>query len=189
METNYKWTNVTHDGVEWEWYQACPEGHIRRNPDFRKNVAKKYYSTFRKQLVNKKTGYTATRLSRVGESKSIAIHRIIGQMFVPNPHGYKELDHIDRDKQNNRADNLRWVTRRENMANIAGKKSLKSIWAYPPGGDYVPLYFECIREAAEWIANFIGEQYFPQGISNVINHPERYPTYKGWGFKVAPAAN
>ena len=188
METNYNWTNITHEGEEWQWYQACPEGHIRRNPDFLKFVKKKDLGKFRKPLVNKKTGYTATRLSKPGRAKSIAIHRIIGEMFVPNPHGYRELDHIDRDKTNNHADNLRWCTRRENMANMDARKSLKPIWALPPGGDFSPLYFECIAEAAEWIQNFTGEKFFAQGISNVLHHPA-YKSYKGWEFKVASAAN
>jgi hypothetical protein len=185
---NYQWANVVHEGEEWEWYQACPEGHIRRNPAFLKNTPKKYKGTFRKQLVNKITGYTATRLSRFDKSKSIAIHRIIGEMFVPNPHGYKELDHIDRDKTNNRADNLRWCTRRENLANMDQSRSCKPIWAYPPGEDSLPLYFGCLAEAAQWIQNFTGERYFVQGISNVLN-VARYTHYKGWKFKVVSAAN
>ena len=181
---NYLWQDIP----EWEWYQACPEGHIRRNPKFLKNVRKKNVGKFRVPLVNKKTGYTATRLSRKGEAKSIAIHRIIGEMFVPNPNGYKELDHIDRDKQNNRADNLRWVTRRENMRNIEGKKAICPIRCYPPDGGK-PLEFECLRDAAAYIAQLIGKQFWPQGISNVLNRPETYPAYKGWRFERLPAEN
>lgn len=184
---NYEWKTVIYDGEEWEWYQACPEGHIRRNPLFMKGVPRTSLHTYRTQLVNKKTGYTHTRLARPGRSKSISIHRIIGETFVPNPEGHTEIDHIDRNKENNRADNLRWVTRRQNMANVEGKKAIKPIWAFPPDGS-TPLYFDCIRDAAAEIAKITGQTYFPQGISNVLNI-EKYTHYKGWKFKLASAVN
>ena len=38
-------------------------------------------------------------------------------MFIPNPDNKPEIDHIDTNKLNNRVDNLRWVTRKENLNN------------------------------------------------------------------------
>ena len=42
-------------------------------------------------------------------------HRLIAETLVKNPNNYLEIDHIDRDKKNNCVDNLRWVSRCENM--------------------------------------------------------------------------
>ena len=43
------------------------------------------------------------------------VHRLVAKAFVPNPHGKKEVNHIDHNKENNKATNLDWVTRRENI--------------------------------------------------------------------------
>lgn len=45
------------------------------------------------------------------------IHRFVAEAFVKNddPDNKRFVDHIDGNKQNNRADNLRWVTYRENV--------------------------------------------------------------------------
>ena len=46
------------------------------------------------------------------------VHRAVALAFVPNPapNVYNCVDHIDGDKMNNRADNLQWVTRVENIS-------------------------------------------------------------------------
>jgi hypothetical protein len=58
--------------------------------------------------LNPKTGYL--------EIASVVIHRIVATAFQGEP-PTKEyvVDHIDTNKQNNRPDNLRWVTRLENV--------------------------------------------------------------------------
>lgn len=45
------------------------------------------------------------------------IHRIIAELFIPNPENKPCVDHIDTNKFNNRVDNLRWVTHKENSNN------------------------------------------------------------------------
>ena len=43
------------------------------------------------------------------------VHRMVAEVLVDNPHGYTEVDHIDRDKLNNCVDNLRWCDRNTNL--------------------------------------------------------------------------
>jgi hypothetical protein len=48
--------------------------------------------------------------------KRAYIHRLVAEAFIPNPYNLSDVDHIDRNKHNNSIDNLRWVSREENMS-------------------------------------------------------------------------
>ena len=55
------------------------------------------------------------------------VHRLVAETFLSNPQGYTEIDHINRDKSDNRACNLRWCTHSENMRNSTMQK-VRSSW-------------------------------------------------------------
>jgi len=58
--------------------------------------------------VNKKRGYM--------HISSIPVHRIVATAFLgPQPSKDHVVDHIDTNRQNNRPENLRWVTKLENI--------------------------------------------------------------------------
>ena len=46
------------------------------------------------------------------------VHRLVAETLIPNPNEYTEIDHINRDKTDNRVCNLRWTTRKGNMNNV-----------------------------------------------------------------------
>lgn len=61
--------------------------------------------------------YYFVSLSKNGIKYNAVIHRLVAAAFIPNPENKPCIDHIDGDRANNHADNLRWVTVKENQNN------------------------------------------------------------------------
>lgn len=49
-----------------------------------------------------------------GTSTNHKVHRLVAKAFVPNPDNLNEVNHVDEDKDNNRADNLEWCKHVDN---------------------------------------------------------------------------
>lgn len=46
------------------------------------------------------------------------VHRAVAELFIPNPDKKLCIDHINTIRTDNRVENLRWVTQKENCNNI-----------------------------------------------------------------------
>jgi len=71
-------------------------------------------------------GYKIVDLYKDGQRKTCKIHRLIAEHYIANPENKREVDHINRDKTDNRIENLRWVTPSENNQNKGKSKNNKS---------------------------------------------------------------
>ena len=62
-------------------------------------------------LTNKKGDYFRVVLQGIDKPrKSISIHRLVAEAFIPNPHNLPQVNHKDGNKQNNAAENLEWCS-------------------------------------------------------------------------------
>jgi hypothetical protein len=61
-----------------------------------------------------KFGYARFSASKEKKQKTLRIHRLVGELFIPNPNNLPQLNHIDGNKTNNHLDNLEWCTDSEN---------------------------------------------------------------------------
>ena len=54
-------------------------------------------------------------LSKEGKTRHNQLSRLVAQAFIPNPLNKKEVNHIDNDAQNNKVENLEWISHYDNM--------------------------------------------------------------------------
>lgn len=90
---------------EWENYEISDKGSIRRTKD--KIIRTPYITT---------TGYSYIALRKPSkEKKALGIHRLVAMAFIGGePFKGAQVAHLDGDKLNNIASNLKWVDRFEN---------------------------------------------------------------------------
>ncbi|KKN42124.1 hypothetical protein LCGC14_0716280 [marine sediment metagenome] len=87
--------------------------------------------TFKGRILRKlihNNGYVSIMLSKKGITKRFIIHRIVAKSFILNLQNKKEVNHKNLIKGDNRAENLEWVTPKENM-----KHADKNIDLYQKG--------------------------------------------------------
>lgn len=63
-----------------------------------------------------KDDYVQVRLCSGNKCVNKSVHRLVAEAFIPNPEGKPEVDHINHIRYDNRVENLRWVTHRENTS-------------------------------------------------------------------------
>ena len=67
-----------------------------------------------KPILNTINGYYRVSLTKDNKRKKTMLHRLIAEQFIPNPNNYKNVDHINGIKTDNRIENLRWCSQADN---------------------------------------------------------------------------
>lgn len=120
-ENGEEWRSVVgYEGL----YEVSNEGNVRSVVRHKEYVSKitgqpsflTFGGNYLKGYCNKQ-GYCIVSLSKDGRVKSVGIHRLVAEAFIPNPENKPFVDHINTLPYDNRVDNLRWVDSVENANN------------------------------------------------------------------------
>jgi hypothetical protein len=70
-------------------------------------------------------GYERLNIGFNGEHKTVFVHRLVAECFIPNPKNLKSINHIDGDKLNNKVENLEWMTIEDNVSDSYNRQHSK----------------------------------------------------------------
>ncbi len=141
------------------------------------------------QIRNKKTkkilkkrilpsGYENVGLSAYpAKRKTYYIHRLVALAFIPNPNNFPQVNHKDRNKANNKVENLEWATRSMNQKHCVetgAKRYKRAVWRRD--SESKKIEFDSIKEASRVTG------YSTSTISDYIRG--KYKTTDGciWGY-------
>jgi len=91
----------------FEKYGISNKGYVYRN--LHKGLLEDTYKEFRLKTFIDKNGLHKVQLSNKNKKKVFYIHRLVAEYFIPNPHNYKYVIHLDQNKNNNSVNNLKWT--------------------------------------------------------------------------------
>lgn len=103
--------SIIHEGKDTN-YEVSSEGKV-----FNKKTGKELKGTFARNE------YHSVQLTIGGKPKTFMVHRLVAEAFCENLNNYTIVDHIDRNKLNNNASNLRWVDGSTNARNADKPKT------------------------------------------------------------------
>ena len=166
-------------------YQVSNPGRVRsldREVKRKGNSICTLKGKIKKNTIGKK-GYLYTYLTdKNGNTKSIFTHRLVAQAFISNPENKPEIDHINGIRNDNRVENLRWVTKEENMNNPLTKENQKItnkrsgnpnskmvICIFPDGNE---ILFKCKEDLKDYLGISRGI------IDRIIKSEEQYKPRK-----------
>lgn len=92
-------------------YQISNLGHVKNT------VTQKPINPF----PNPQIKYLVVGLYKDGIYKRHYLHRLIGEAFIPNPHNYPQINHINENRQDNSISNLEWCNNQYNNEYSHGK--------------------------------------------------------------------
>jgi len=104
------------------FYEASSLGRIRRAKPGRNTEVGRIIT----QRYKKGTSYLRCRVTVHGKTSDHSVHRLVCEAFYGSPNG-REVDHLNNIRDDNRPENLEWVTRSENTKRTYARGHVKIV--------------------------------------------------------------
>lgn len=153
------------------------DGRVFKRYPVNKKRPEKGFTEFREVKPRLGCGYLSVTIPY---RKSYYIHRLVAEAFLPNPENKLCVDHINGNRADNRVENLRWVTIKENNNNPntkwKGHKVLSYIQGFNPKTNHRTPVFKNLREASTW-STPEGKKINPVSLGIYLNWKTAYRGY------------
>ena len=146
--------------IGFENYLIYPDGQVYTKPRERVKAG------FLKYNIN--NGYKYVILCNDGKQKTYKIHRLVAEHYITNYENKSFVDHINRDRLDNRVENLRWATKSENERNrtIKNSKKIPYLWINKNGNSFVFSRADCKNKFSKSIPKLLCYSFF-----YLLKHP------------------
>jgi len=127
-------------------------------------------------------GYLRMALQIEGKGTTVYVHRAVALAFIPNPENKPSVDHENRIRDDNRVENLRWSTQREQCNNKNKPRTDKNaheraIWKCDPSTGKRIEKFQSLKRATKSIG------LVQSGYRNILAAAKRNQVHGGLKYK------
>lgn len=97
-----EWRQIVINGEKWD-YEVSDCGNVRNIRTGKRLKPQK-----------SKKGYLRVGLYKNEKYNNFQVHRLVANAFIPNPNNLETVNHINENKEDNRVENLEWLSRENN---------------------------------------------------------------------------
>lgn len=115
-EDTVVWKTITHVPGILDNYEVSNDGRVR-NKGVAVKIRGKYQIVHENDILKPfhSRKYSVVKLCNNKFEKTVFVHRLVAQEFIPNVGNKPEVNHINGDTSDNCVSNLEWCTRDENL--------------------------------------------------------------------------